>query len=169
MNQKMLSKVLPLRILPHGLLYMTAKVVLPLVICFRQYRNGDEVVKFIMCNCVLIILIDLLNKIFNDSTICYEINIAKTTNVSCWRSLSLDYYNGEIKMICAPSSALPKGVGEPAAHVSSVMLYITKPSFHWVLFRINYFTYLLGITKKNYTILSRNLVHGAVVGYRFVV
>lgn len=168
----MLRKVLPLRILPHGLLYMTAKVVLPLVICFRQYRNyynsGDEVVKFIMCNCVLIILIDLLNKIFNDSTICYEINIAKTTTVSCWRSLSLDYYNGEIKMIFAPSLPLPKGIGEPAAHDSSVMLYITKPSFHWVLFRINYFTYLLGITKKNYTILSRNSVHGAVVKYQFV-
>lgn len=169
----MLSKVLSLRILPHGLLYMTAKVVLPLVICFRQYHNdyngGDEVVKFIMCNCVLIVLIDLLNKIFNDSTICYEIKIAKTTNISCWRSLSLDYYNGEIKMICAPSILLPKGGGEPTAHDSSVMLYITKPSFHWVLFRINNFTYLLGITKKNYTVLSHNSVNGAVVGYRFVV
>lgn len=165
MSEEIFNKVLSLRILPHGLIYMTVKVVLPLVICLCQYLdvyNGkDKVVIFIMCNCVLIILIDLLNKVFNDSTICYELKVnTKTTCVSCWRSLSLDYHNGEVKTISTNKTIpLSIGLGEPKPHDTSVMLYITRPSFHWLLLLMNYFTYLLGITKKNYTILSHNSVH----------
>lgn len=97
-----IGKILSLRI-PHIVPYLCISIIMPLMICFEQFNFlvADDINfrlnSFVVCYGVLVIIMNLMNKLFICTTEGTEIDV-KNETFNTIRQLTTDSYNSPFKI-----------------------------------------------------------------------
>jgi hypothetical protein len=165
-----IEQISSLRLLPHCVTFWTFGVITPLtLICVQLYlylstRTDNNFIVNIICafSGFLIIIMISMNKIFDSSTEGRKFDI-DTSDFNYFRRLSTDSSHEPIKTKnnAIQKTTLSESTKNPFVkrEKTSLTFYVTNPKSRPFIFWINNWTYKLGITQKNYTMMTSDYLN----------